>query len=97
MRKRLAIPMAWVRGTSSGPQRPHRALDHQGRGVGDDPGGPAGPLAELVAGTTSLTSPTSRARSADRRSWAPRSDRRMISWNGILDSIWIGSNAAVIP
>ena len=48
-------------------------------------------------GTTSLTSPTSRARSADIRSCAPSSDRRMISWKGILESICMGSNAAVIP
>ena len=48
-------------------------------------------------GTTSLTRPISRARSADMRSWAPSSDMRMISWNGIFESIWIGSNAAVMP
>ena len=50
-----------------------------------------------VAGTTSVTSPISRARSADMRSCTPSKDRRMISWNGIFDSIWIGSNAAVMP
>ena len=48
-------------------------------------------------GTTSVTNPISRARSADIRSWAPSSDRRMISWNGIFASICIGSNAAVMP
>ena len=48
-------------------------------------------------GTTSVTSPTSRARSADMRSWAPSNDMRMTSGNGILASIWMGSKAAVIP
>ena len=48
-------------------------------------------------GTTSVTRPISRARSADIRSWAPSSDMRMTSGRGILESIWMGSNAAVIP
>ena len=48
-------------------------------------------------GTTSVTSPTWNARSADIRSCAPSSDIRMISGNGIFESICMGSNAAVIP
>jgi hypothetical protein len=48
-------------------------------------------------GATSLTSPIWNARSADIRSCAPSSERRMISGNGIFESICMGSNAAVIP
>ena len=48
-------------------------------------------------GTTSVTSPTSRARSADIRSFAPSNDIRMTSWKGILCIRKMGSNAAGIP
>ena len=92
------MPIAWVRGTSSavhsarivpwmaraGASAMTRAA-HSARSRSSSPG------------TTSLTRPISRARSAVIRSWAPSSDSRMISWNGILASIWMGSNAAVIP
>ena len=49
------------------------------------------------AGTTSLTNPTAWARWALSRSWLPISETRMISPNGIFWSMWMGSNAAVIP
>ena len=79
------------------PQGAQRAPDRPLGLVGDGLGRPPGALVSSAAGTTSETKPIWWARSADIRSWAPSSDRRMTSWKGILCIRKIGSKAAGMP
>ena len=79
------------------PEGTDRASDGPFGLVGDGLRGPPRALGQLLGGTTSLTNPTWWARSADIRSWAPSSDRRTTSWNGILWRRKIGSKAAGMP
>ena len=96
--KRLASEIAWVRGTSNAVHSARIVpwITRSGESAITRAAQPAR-SSRSSRGTTSLTRPTWNARSADMRSWAPSRESRMISWNGILESICIGSKAAVMP
>ena len=78
--------------SSPSPERAHRARGRE-RGRGRDRVGR--PLARSRRARRAAR-PRTRSRSrtprcADMRSWLPSSESRMISWNGIFCSMWIGS------
>ena len=98
-RRRSPSPRACERDSSTRrPDGTHACPEWQAAVPRRSPRRPTAPLhAACPAGTTSDTRPISCARLADRRSWLPSKERRMISWNGIFCSMCIGSNAAVMP